>query len=153
MRATLFQVDENDYVFVVSMHHIVCDGWSLGIFCRELAALYAAFARPAVAAAGAADSVRRLTRNGSATGSPGDVLDGQSRYWKEALRTCRVLELPTDRAASRRRRASEARGMSCEFPMPSGRRSTPSASSEGATLFMTLLAAFDVLLHRYSRPG
>ena len=131
----------------LTMHHIVCDGWSMGVLTRELAALYAAFARRAVAAAAAADPVRRLR------GLAARVAAGRG-----ARRAARVL---ASAAGGRCRRCWSCRPTVRDPPVPELSRRAASAvgcrrssraalqelsQREGATLFMTLLAAFQVLL-------
>ena len=78
------------------MHHIVSDGWSMGVLVRELAALYEAFRRGrAVAAAGAAGPVRRTTRCWQREWLRGDGSEQQLAYWKRAARRgAGALELP-----------------------------------------------------------
>ena len=149
MRATLFQIEENDYVFVVSLHHIVCDGWSLGIFCRELAALYEAYvqAQPSplpelpIQYADYAEWQRNWLS--------GPRLEGQLRYWKDTLQDLPVLALPTDRA---RPVAQSFRGARHVVRIPDAVWTALDAFSEqeNATLFMTLVAAYCTLLHRYT---
>ena len=127
------------------------DGWSMGVLVRELSALYGAFQR------GEADPLcrrcrcsTRTTRRGSGEWLKGEVLEQQREYWKQQLAGAPpVLELPTDRP--RPPRAGPCRGACWRWCWPTaltaalkelGRR-------QGATLFMTLLAAWALLLSRY----
>ena len=97
LRASLVTLGENDHVLLVAIHHIAFDGWSMGIFARELSTLYDALSRgardplPALAIQYADYAVwqRHWLR--------GDVLERQLSYWKEQLAGITALELPTDR--------------------------------------------------------
>ncbi|MEM7539708.1 MAG: amino acid adenylation domain-containing protein, partial [Chloroflexota bacterium] len=138
------------YVFLLTMHHIASDGWSMGIFRRELSALYAAFcqhqpspltALPIQYADFALWQRRWLADTRMAE---------QLAYWKQQLADApALLELPTDRA---RPAIQQFKGGQQAFTL------TPELSAalkqlsvqSGVTLFMTLLAAFKVLLMRYS---
>ena len=101
-RAVLVQLSQEEHILVVVMHHIITDGWSLGVFTRELEALYAAFSEgkpsplpdlPVQYADYAAWQRERLQ---------GEVLEGQVAYWKKKLEgELPVLQLPTDRSAAR----------------------------------------------------
>ncbi len=150
LRVKLLRLGSEDHVLVVTVHHIVFDGWSSGIFWRELEELYGAF---------------REGRSGSMPELPiqygdyavwqrermsGEVLEREVLYWKERLEGApAVLELPGSRLRPSRQsfRGAAARmevvGSVVEALRRLGRE-------EGATLFMTLLAAFQVLLMRES---
>ena len=114
-----------------TMHHIVADGWSLGVLVRELAALYAAFAggRP-VAAAGAADPVRRLRRLAARLAAPARCSTAQLAYWREQLAGAPpAWSCPTDRprpavqsCARRRPRRARCRRSSPRRSRALGRR-------------------------------
>jgi amino acid adenylation domain-containing protein len=149
IRTTLLRLGSTEYVFLLTLHHIIADGWSLDVLFRELAALYPAFAagRPSplpelpVQYADYAAWQREWLQ--------GEVLDRQLAYWKQQLGDLPLLNLPTDRP---RPAVQSYRGAYRTMTLPAdlvdglrevGRRN-------GATLFMTLLAAFKVLLHRYT---
>jgi amino acid adenylation domain-containing protein/non-ribosomal peptide synthase protein (TIGR01720 family) len=150
VRARLIQLDEQTHVLVLMMHHIVSDGWTRGVLNHELALLYQAFSThqpsplPELAiqyADYAAWQRRHLL---------GDVLDRQLGYWKKELEGApRTLSLPTDRP---RPKVSSHRGTRVffSFPVELSRALHELCRREGVTLFMALLSAFDVLLHRYS---
>lgn len=149
-RPSLLRVDEEDHVLVIVMHHIVGDGWSGSMIAGELAALYEASAqgRPsplpelAIQYADFAVWQRQWMQ--------GEVRQKQVEYWRSQLSGAPpVLELPTDRA---RPAVLSHRGDVRTHVVPRelvGRLQTLS-HAEGATLFMTLLAAFQLLLSRYS---
>jgi amino acid adenylation domain-containing protein len=150
MRAALLRLGEQEHILLVTTHHIVSDGWSAGIFLRELSALYGAFLRgePSPLAelpvqyADFAVWQREWLR--------GEVLEEQLDYWKQRLGgELPVLKLPTDRP---RPPALSYRGaeQSLELPAELAKRLKSLSRHEGATLFMTLLAAFDALLYRYT---
>ena len=134
---------------LLTLHHIVTDGWSSGVLSRELSALYAAHCRgearglPALPVQYADYAVWQREW------LQGEVLEQQLAYWKPALADLPALELPTDRP---RPAIASFRGERIDFEIDEAltRRIKESAAREGATLFMTLLAAFQVLLYRYS---
>jgi hypothetical protein len=131
------------------MHHIVGDGWSSGVLLREITALYAAFC------AGQSSPLPELSiqyadfacwQRESLQGEP---LDSQIDYWKERLAGMEPLELPVDRrrpATAIHRGAVLATTFSTE--MSAGLHEL--SRRNGCTLFMTLLAAFQTLLYRYT---
>jgi amino acid adenylation domain-containing protein len=149
LRVTVLRLDEQHSVFLLGMHHIIADGWSMSVFARELIALCTAFSLglpsplPEVRVQYADFAVWQ--RNWL----QGDVLDSQLRYWKKQLANLPALELPTDHP---RPAVPGFGGATREFLLPAslGTALTTLAREEGATLFMTLLAGFTVLLHRYS---
>ncbi|MCP4663702.1 MAG: non-ribosomal peptide synthetase, partial [bacterium] len=151
IRSTLLRLADEEHVLLVTMHHIVSDGWSMGIFFRELQALYAA-ARYSVSAPGLpelpiqyADFAYWQRRWLS-----GEVLEAELAYWRAELAGAPPqLELPTDRprpaVVSYRGRVREV-ALSAEL----AGALTALSRSRDATLYMTLLAAFKTLLTRYS---
>lgn len=149
LRVTLLRLAAADHVVLFTLHHIVADGWSTDVLVRELAILYNAFATGTpsplpdlpIQYADFALWQRQWLQ--------GDVLQRQLAYWKQQLDGIPVLELPTD----------------CPRPnLPTYRGATQSlklsrpllialktlSQQHGTTLFMTLLAAFQVLLYRYT---
>ncbi|HEX2093638.1 MAG TPA: amino acid adenylation domain-containing protein, partial [Longimicrobiaceae bacterium] len=150
VRATLVRMGARDHALILPLHHIVSDGWSMGIFFRELAALYAAFQEgrpsplaplPLQYADFAVWQEERLS---------GGALERQISYWKERLRGAPpLLELPTDRP---RPAEQSYRGAAYETVIPAGVAAglRALAQREGTTLFMTLLAALAALFGRYA---
>jgi amino acid adenylation domain-containing protein len=151
MRAQLLRLGADSHVLLLTQHHIVTDRWSMGLVSEELAAHYTAFtqgnASPladlAIQYADFAVWQRNWLR--------GAVLNAQLRYWKEQLAGApRVLELPTDHprpAQMSMRGAMQSRVL----PRSLVEKLAGLSRDEGVTLFMTLLAAFQILLARYSR--
>ncbi|WNG57427.1 amino acid adenylation domain-containing protein [Archangium gephyra] len=150
LRARLFRVGAEEHLLAVTMHHIVSDGWSLGVIVRELAALYEAFTR------GAPSPLPELPLQYSDFARwqrdwlQGEALDTELRYWKERLAGAPAsIDLPTDRP---RPAVLRYRGAFRPVRVPAALTTALEALGrrEGATLFMTALAAFNVLLSRYS---
>jgi aspartate racemase len=150
MRVTLVQLEAADYVALLTMHHIISDGWSMNVLTREISALYQAFCSgrpsplaelPIQYADFAAWQRERLQ---------GEVLANQLAYWKHHLTGAPpVLELPTDHVRPTVRNMQGALQMfSVPAELTRGLREVAQVGE--ATLFMTLLAAFEVLLSRYT---
>jgi amino acid adenylation domain-containing protein len=149
-RAVLLRLGAEDHVLLLSMHHIVSDGWSMGVLFRELSALYEAYREggesplPALAVQYADYAVWQREQ------LAGEVLDRQLAYWRERLAGApELLELPTDHP---RPPAQTYRGASVPVELSPEllERLQALGRSEGATLYMTLLGAFQVLLGKYS---
>ena len=150
-RALLLKLGELEHVLVISIHHIVSDGWSMGVFTRDLIGLYEAFVQDpsrtaplkplAIQFADYAEWQRRWL-----TGARYERLFS---FWKSRLDGCEQLVLPIDRPRSA---GSSGAGAHHTF------RITPELTERwrafskdaGATPFVALLAAFEVLLHTYS---
>jgi amino acid adenylation domain-containing protein/non-ribosomal peptide synthase protein (TIGR01720 family) len=150
LRARLVELAPEDRAFVVTMHHIVCDAWTLGVLSDELGSAYQGLAGSRASSLPElsvqyADYARWQRRRLS-----GEVLDRELTYWRAQLDGApQALDLPADRPrlpieSHRGARASVA------FPAELSRAVKELSRREGVTLFMTLLAAFDVLLHRYT---
>ncbi|HEX5724950.1 MAG TPA: condensation domain-containing protein, partial [Longimicrobiaceae bacterium] len=149
-RAALLRLGEEDHVLLLSMHHIVSDGWSLGVLLRELSALYEAYREgresplaelPVQYADYAVWQREQLA---------GEALERQLAYWKERLAGApELLELPADhpRPAVRTYRGAS---VPVELSPELLERLQALGRSEGATLYMTLLGAFQVLLGKYA---
>ena len=150
LRATLLRLEEEEHIFLLTMHHIASDGWSMGVLFREMAVLWEAIStgKPSplpdlpVQYADFALWQRDWLQ--------GEVLESQLAYWKQQLaHSPPVLELPTDRP---RPAAQTYRGVKQSLVLSKSLTEALKSLSqkEGATLFMTLLAAFQTLLHRYT---
>ncbi|PVD03261.1 non-ribosomal peptide synthetase, partial [Streptomyces sp. CS014] len=149
-RALVVRVGVDDHVFVLSMHHAVSDGWSLGVLSDELSALYAA------GVSGEPVSLPELPVQYADFAVwqrdwlSGEVLDGRLAVWRERLAGIPdVLELPIDRP---RPAVQSLDGATVEVRVPADltRVLRDIGRDENATLFMTLLSAFAVLLSRFS---
>jgi amino acid adenylation domain-containing protein len=150
LRVTLLRLAATDHVLILNMHHIVSDGWSIGLLMQELNALYPALCarRPnplAPLALQYADYAywQRQWLQGS-------VLENHLSYWRQHLAGApTTLDLPADHL---RPDAQSYQGQCLFFQLPLHLRAAlyQLGQQEGATLFMTLLAAFQVLLSCYS---
>ncbi|HKV08230.1 MAG TPA: amino acid adenylation domain-containing protein [Thermoanaerobaculia bacterium] len=150
LRVALVRLAPEDHLALFTMHHIISDGWSLGVFRRELAVLYDAFSRglssplpplPLQYADFAAWQRERLT---------GEAQGEQIAWWREQLAgSPPLLPLPTDRP---RPPVQTNRGATVSFSLPSGivPGLRAAAQAQGASLFMALLAGFAALLARWS---
>ena len=150
LRAHLVRISANENVLVITMHHIITDGWSMGVFLRELATLYGAFC------AGQPSPLAELPIQYADYSvwqrdwMQGEVLAEQLSYWTKHLAGApAALELAPDRQRPAVQTFAGARYYS-EVPAGLAGELRAFSRREGVTLFMTLLAAFDVLLWRYS---
>ncbi|MDX3192679.1 amino acid adenylation domain-containing protein [Streptomyces sp. MN03-5084-2B] len=145
LRATLVRVREDRHFLAVCTHHVVGDGWSVDLLLRDLAAHYhgTAAALPALPV-GYGDFACRQRRT-----LTGAELDRQLTHWRAALAGAEPLELPTDRP---RPATQTFDGTIHEFVVGKelARALGDLSREHGVTLFMTLLAAYQVLLSRYS---
>ncbi|WP_375745201.1 non-ribosomal peptide synthase/polyketide synthase [Corallococcus interemptor] len=150
LRAVLMECAPNEHVLMMTMHHIISDGWSVGVFVREMATLYEARLRaeaPALAPLPIQYADYALWQR---QWMEGGVLEAQLAYWKARLSGApRALELPTDRPRPPVRTSHGASHRIRWSPELSARVRTVSRE-EGVTPFMTLLAAFQSLLGRYA---
>lgn len=149
MRVRLLRLSATEHLLLLVMHHIVSDGWSMGILVREVSELYGAYTR----GEGGALAELPIQYGDYAVWQReylgGEVLEKQLQYWREQLQGVGVLELPTDHvrpAVQSYRGGHEAVWVGEE--VSAGLQEL--SRSEGVTLYMTLLAAFKVLLHLYS---
>ncbi|NOK01767.1 MULTISPECIES: MupA/Atu3671 family FMN-dependent luciferase-like monooxygenase [Myxococcus] len=147
VRAALVALEDQEHVLLMTQHHIVTDGWSIGVLARELAALYRAEVAGAAASLGA-PALQYVDYARWQRGLDG-ALDGQRAYWARKLENLPRLELPTDFP---RPREPGFRGALHRFALPAELVDSLKAvgRSEGCTFFVTLAAAWAALLHRYS---
>ncbi|WP_342374022.1 non-ribosomal peptide synthase/polyketide synthase [Myxococcus stipitatus] len=150
MRVLLLKLAEQEHVLVLTMHHIISDGWSMDILVREMAALYEAIT------AGRPSPLPELKLQYADFAAwqrqwlEGEVLQNQLGWWRQQLDGIpQLLQLPTDKP---RPTARTYRGATRVLTLPTQLAASLRELSqrEGVTLYMTLLAAFDVLLSRYS---
>jgi amino acid adenylation domain-containing protein len=147
IRTSLIRLGDREEIFLLTLHHIVSDGWSMDVFFRELDVIYRAFLQnkpsplPELTVQYADFAVwqREFLEHEQ----------GQLAYWKEKLKDLPDLEFPTDRP---RPAAQSYKGGTLHLLLPKAlhRRLRALSSEEGVTLFMTMLAAFQTLMHRYT---
>ncbi|MEP7010522.1 MAG: amino acid adenylation domain-containing protein [Acidobacteriota bacterium] len=153
-RLCLLRLAPEDHAVVLAMHHIVSDGWSMGVLVRELGALYDAFSR------GESSPLRPLPIQYADFAAwqrselSGPALEERLAWWRDLLIGGRgelpVLELPLDRPRPPFQRFHGAK-LPVVFPTGLTESLRGLGNRNGATLFMILLAGFETLLHRYTR--
>jgi amino acid adenylation domain-containing protein len=150
VRASLLRLTENEHLLLLTMHHIVSDGWSLGVLIRELATLYEGFV------AGQTPSLPELPIQYADFAVwqrqwlSGEVLERQLAYWEEQLGgSPAVLELPTDRPRPAVQ-TNQGSFLTCEIGKELTEALKELSRREGVSLYMLLLAAFKTLLARYA---
>jgi amino acid adenylation domain-containing protein len=150
LRALVVRMGAADHTLMLTMHHIISDGWSIGVLFRELAALYTAYCTSETVSlpdlpVQFADFVfweREQLR--------GPALEKSLEYWRKQLGgTLPVFELPADHPRSMAP-MSRGAGQAITLSRPLTQALKAMGQQEGATLFMTLLAAFQVLLNRWT---
>jgi amino acid adenylation domain-containing protein/non-ribosomal peptide synthase protein (TIGR01720 family) len=149
LRLSLLRLTNADHVFLLNMHHIVVDEWSLGIIVRELSLLYEAFLarRPSplselpIQYADYALWQREWLH--------GELFEGQLAYWRQQLSDHLALELPTDRPRPNLQTFCGGR-KSIQLAHQLLEALRELAQRENSTLFITLLAALKVLMYRYT---
>jgi amino acid adenylation domain-containing protein len=150
LRAILVRLGEREHQLLLTLHHIISDGWSMGVLYRELSILYDAFCR------GEGSPLPELTQQYAdftlwqRAWLQGEILESQVSYWKQQLEGApAILSLPKDRPASAAQSSRAARH-SLELSEELAEGLIRLSRREGATLYMTLLAAFQTLLHRHT---
>jgi amino acid adenylation domain-containing protein len=150
LRVQLLRRSRTSHVLLITIHHIISDGWSMGVFLDEFSQLYRAYC------AGESPQLPALTiqyadfAHWQRQWLTGDVLTKQLNYWRDLLAGAPpLLELPTDRP---RPSIQTFTGGFVEFPLdrPLSQQIVSLSQRSGATPFMTLLAAFAAFLSRYS---
>jgi amino acid adenylation domain-containing protein len=149
LRADLVMLNQDEHILVVTMHHIASDGWSRSILVKEVVKLYERYANheetnlPSLVVQYADYAIWQRNY------LQGEVLDNKLGYWKEKLTGVSPLQLPADYA---RPSIQSSRGTTSSFKIEHGLSAALAGLSRGhgATLYMTLLSAFKVLLYRYS---
>jgi amino acid adenylation domain-containing protein/non-ribosomal peptide synthase protein (TIGR01720 family) len=149
VRAVLVRVAEDDHVLLITTHHVVTDGWSMGLLTEELSTLYAAGVR------GERADLPELTLQypdfavWQRDRLSGRVMEEHLAYWRDTLADTAPLDLPTDRARPSVRTSA---GAVHEFTLPAvvGDRLADLARAHDTTLFTVLVAACQVLFARYT---
>lgn len=150
LRVGLLRLASDEHIVLFTMHHIISDGWSAGIFINEVAANYAAFLQGNPSPMPELEIQYADFAAWQREWLKGDVLEGQLSYWEKQLNGAPpVLELPADWP---RPAVQTFKGAVHEFEIPATVVQSLKAigNREGATLFMTLLAAFNTLLSHYT---
>ncbi|HYC29201.1 MAG TPA: condensation domain-containing protein, partial [Chitinophagaceae bacterium] len=149
LRAHLMRLQKDEHLLVIVLHHIAADGWSISIIVNELAELYNAYTQKKepvlkelpIQYADFAIWQRKYFS--------GEALNARLAYWKQKLQGVVPLEMPTDHV---RPAVQSARGgavmLTADRQLVKALREI--SQQQGATLYMTMLAAFNILLHRYS---
>lgn len=150
VHATLVKWTDSSQLFLLTMHHIVSDGWSLGIFLRELVVLYEAFSK------GLPSPLPELSiqyadyAHWQRQRLQGNVLDQLLDYWRQRLSGApELLALPTDRPRPPIQ-TYHGRSLNAKLDADLSKRLQTLSQTTGGTLFMTLLSGFALLLSRYS---
>lgn len=152
LRTAVLRINEREHILLASMHHVVSDGWSAGLLIREVAILYEAFSQgrssPLPELPIQYADFARWQREWLA----GVRLEEKLEYWKQQVAGAPILELPTDRS---RPSVQSFEGAKCSLVLPESLYAALKELSRqtGATLFMTMLAGFHALLHRYAQQA
>jgi amino acid adenylation domain-containing protein len=149
IHTSLLRLGPTEHVLLFTVHHIVADGWSMQVLVRELVGRYEA------AVTGRTLQLPELTVQYADYGAwqrermSGKTLEEHQAFWRQQLSGAATLDLPTDRP---RPAVQTFRGAKLRFELPAGltERLRAAGRRHGATPFMTLLAAFQTLLGRYS---
>ena len=149
MRAALLQLGQQEHVLIITLHHIISDGWSMGVFSRELETFYrstllndpAELPEPPIQYADYAEWQRDWFQ--------GEAITPLTDYWKKQLSNATRLELPADRPRTKQPDYNTAL-CSLQLSAELTKKIRQMGREENCTLFMTLLACFNVLLHRYT---
>ncbi|MFI0484310.1 amino acid adenylation domain-containing protein [Actinomadura sp. 9N215] len=149
MRARLMRLAENEHVLSVIFHHVASDEWSTGLFTRELSALYEAFRHGRPSPLEAVPVQYADYAAWQRAWLSGERLDRQLDYWRTQLADLPALDLPIDRP---RRPDRDPTGALHTFTLAAEltTRVQELSQHEGCSVFMTLLAAFQALLARYT---
>ncbi len=150
VRVQVLCLSEQEHVALLTMHHIISDGWSCGVLIREIATLYEAYSH------GAESPLKELPIQYADYAIwqrewlQGEVLAEQLAYWKEQFKDApALLELPLDRPRPVMQTSNGA-AFSFQLAAELSERLKELSREEGATLFMVLMAAFQLLLSRYT---
>src|SRR6185312_7044730 len=151
LRVKLLRLGDEEHVVLLTIHHIVSDGWSMGVLVKEVSTLYAAYSQ------GAESPLPELPIQYADFAVwqrhwlQGEELERQLSFWREQLSgTLPALELPADHMRSATQTHSGAH-RSIHLSLETTAELNEFSRREGVTLFMTLVAAFQILLYRYTR--
>ncbi|MEM7555656.1 MAG: amino acid adenylation domain-containing protein [Cyanobacteria bacterium P01_A01_bin.84] len=150
IRAKFAQISDKDYHLIIVLHHIIADGWSIGIFIKELVGLYDTYYKNEVPQLPELPIQYRDFLNWQRKSIDSERTQPLLTYWKQKLQgELSVLNLPTDRPRSP---VQTFKGAQAKLVLPQTLRKELKDLSrqQGVTLFMTLLTAFKILLYRYT---
>ncbi|MCC5608943.1 amino acid adenylation domain-containing protein [Nostoc sp. CHAB 5834] len=150
VRATLLRLSEVEHILLLTIHHIVTDGWSMGVFAQELVTLYAAFSTGQFIPLAELPIQYADFTIWQRDRLQGELLKTQLNYWKQHLKgKLPILQLPTDYP---RPAVASFKGAKQYFTFSQTltKALNKFSQQEECTLFMTLLAAFNILLYRYT---
>ena len=153
LRAVIVRMRDDEHIMLVTLHHIVTDGWSFGILHRELSALYEAFATGKPSPFSELPIQYGDYAMWQREWFEGEVYESQLIYWKEQFATMPpALELPADHARPSVQAYRAFRGDQQTITLSADltRRIRSLCQKENVTLFMVLMAAYQILLHRYT---
>ncbi|MBI4782433.1 MAG: amino acid adenylation domain-containing protein [Oscillatoriophycideae cyanobacterium NC_groundwater_1537_Pr4_S-0.65um_50_18] len=149
LRVTLLKLAETEHILLLTLHHIISDGWSMGVLMQELGVLYTAFLN------GQSSPLSELSiqyadfAHWQRRSLQGEILESQLAYWGQQLKDLPGLNLPTDRPhppVQGHRGATQPLALSPTLTAAL----EALGQAEGVTLFMTLFTAFQILLYRYT---
>jgi amino acid adenylation domain-containing protein len=149
LRALLLRLSPAEHVLVLVMHHVICDDWSLSVLFSDMVALYEAYTAGRPSPLGDLDVQYADYALWQRQRLQGERLERLRDHWRQRLAGVALLELPTDRPRSPQA-SSAGETFDTRLPAALTAQLKELGRREGATLYMTLLAAFQVLLHRYS---
>ncbi|WP_026736231.1 non-ribosomal peptide synthetase [Fischerella sp. PCC 9605] len=150
LRAKILQLNDKNYHLIITLHHIIADGWSIGVLIKELAALYEAFSTGKLSPLSELPIQYRDFVNWQRKWINCERIQPLLTYWQQKLQgELTVLNLPTDRTRSP---LQTFKGAQAKLVLsPTLKKELKNLSrQQGVTLFMTLLTAFKILLYRYT---
>ncbi|MGF1938028.1 MAG: condensation domain-containing protein, partial [Nostoc sp. ChiQUE02] len=150
LRLTLVRLKAKEYMLLVTMHHIISDAWSEGVFIREVSVLYEAFSSGKLSPLTEMNIQYADFANWQKSWLQGEVLNTLLRYWEKQLGdNLPVLQLPKIRQTSKLKNSQEKR-QTLVLSKTLSQAIKKLSDSLGTTLFMTLLGAFKILLYWYT---
>lgn len=148
-RARLLRLGQRKHVLALTLHHIISDGWSMDVLIHELSALYGACCQDEPSPLPVLPVQYADYALWQRDWLQGEVLEKQLSYWRQQLKDLSVLDLPTDRPRPAKQSYRGAQ-LHSDLPAVLTEKLKELSQRAGVTLFMTLLAAFQMLLQRYS---
>ncbi len=149
LRVMVLKLEETEHILLLNMHHIICDDWSIGVLIRELGTIYTAFAQKQPSPLPELPLQYADFSHWQREWLPGQILETQLTYWRQQLNGISTLNLLTDKSKP----AIQSYQGTTEFlelPKKLSDALETLSQQESVTLFMTLLAAFQTLLYRYT---